>query len=120
MANYNVSNDMTGRYLVHDIERNRKFMSQISQAFLGLCDIKNESAVEWIDFDIEKSSRADFVDWKSAYRNSTHSVAKVAECVDPTFSILGKYLHIRLQKLAAPRFTWSVRVSELIFLSMLT
>ena len=49
LVNHNVSNDMTGRYLVLDIERLRSHMCRISNAFvdlLGVNDIK-----EWKPID---------------------------------------------------------------------
>jgi hypothetical protein len=47
LVNHNVSNDMTGRYLVLDIERLRTHMSRITVAFLDLLNINGSDMKEW-------------------------------------------------------------------------
>ena len=47
LVNHSVSNDMTGRYLILDIERLRSHMSRITSAFLELLDINGSDMREW-------------------------------------------------------------------------
>ena len=47
LVNHSVSNDMTGRYLVLDIERLRSHMSRITDAFLDLLGINDSDMREW-------------------------------------------------------------------------
>jgi integrase len=47
LVNHNVSNDMTGRYLVLDIDRLRLHMSRITEAFVELLGINELNAAEW-------------------------------------------------------------------------
>jgi integrase len=47
LVNHSASNDMTGRYLILDIERLRSHMSRITEAFLALLDIKGSDMREW-------------------------------------------------------------------------
>ena len=47
LVNHSVSNDMTGRYLILDIERLRSHMSRITNAFLDLLDINGSDMREW-------------------------------------------------------------------------
>lgn len=47
LVNHSVSNDMTGRYLILDIERLRSHMSRITNAFLELLDIDGNDMREW-------------------------------------------------------------------------
>ena len=47
LVNHSVSNDMTGRYLVLDIERLRSHMSRITNAFLDLLSINGSDMREW-------------------------------------------------------------------------
>lgn len=47
LVNHSVSNDMTGRYLVLDIERLRSHMCRITDAFLELLDIDRSDVTEW-------------------------------------------------------------------------
>lgn len=58
LVNHNVSNDMTGRYLVHDIPRNRAFMNKISNAFIQLCDIKDDSNIRWLNCNFENETNS--------------------------------------------------------------
>ena len=48
LVNHSVSNDMTGRYLILDIERLRSHMSRITDAFLDLLGINDNNMKEWI------------------------------------------------------------------------
>jgi hypothetical protein len=47
LVNHNVSNDMTGRYLILDIERLRVHMSRITSAFLDLLGVNDSDMREW-------------------------------------------------------------------------
>jgi len=47
LSKHSVSNDMTGRYLVLDIERLRTHMSRITDAFLDLLNINGSDMKEW-------------------------------------------------------------------------
>lgn len=47
LVNHSVSNDMTGRYLILDMERLRSHMSRITNAFLELLDIDGNDMREW-------------------------------------------------------------------------
>lgn len=47
LVNHSVSNDMTGRYLILDIERLRSHMARITSAFLDLLDINGSDMREW-------------------------------------------------------------------------
>jgi integrase len=47
LVNHSISNDMTGRYLVFDIERLRSYMSQITDAFLNLLGVNDNDMKEW-------------------------------------------------------------------------
>jgi integrase len=47
LVNHSVSNDMTGRYLILDIERLRSHMSRITNAFLDLLGIDGGGIKEW-------------------------------------------------------------------------
>ena len=47
LVNHSVSNDMTGRYLILDIERLRSHMSSITSAFLDLLGINETAFKEW-------------------------------------------------------------------------
>ena len=47
LVNHSVSNDMTGRYLVLDIERLRSHMSRITNSFLDLLSINGGDMREW-------------------------------------------------------------------------
>ena len=47
LVNHSVSNDMTGRYLVLDIERLRSHMCRITNAFLDLLGINGSESKEW-------------------------------------------------------------------------
>jgi integrase len=47
LVNHNVSNDMTGRYLVLDVERLRIHMAAINQAFLELLEIGDDEISQW-------------------------------------------------------------------------
>jgi len=58
LVNHNVSNDMTGRYLVHDNQRNRAFMNKISNAFIELCDIKDDSNISWLNCNFENETNS--------------------------------------------------------------
>ena len=47
LVNHSISNDMTGRYLVLDIERLRTHMSRITDAFLDQLNINGSDMKEW-------------------------------------------------------------------------
>jgi len=47
LVNHSVSNDMTGRYLILDIERLRSHMSRVTNAFLDLLGINGSDMKEW-------------------------------------------------------------------------
>ncbi len=47
LVNHSVSDDMTGRYLILDIERLRVHMSRITNAFLELLEIDGSDMREW-------------------------------------------------------------------------
>lgn len=47
LVNHSLSNDMTGRYLILDIERLRSHMSRITDAFLDLLGITSGDNKEW-------------------------------------------------------------------------
>lgn len=47
LVNHSVSNDMTGRYLILDIERLRSHMSRITEAFLEKLGINTADMKEW-------------------------------------------------------------------------
>lgn len=47
LVNHNVSNDMTGRYLVLDVERLRIHMCAINQAFLDLLEVGDDEISQW-------------------------------------------------------------------------
>jgi hypothetical protein len=47
LVNHSVSNDMTGRYFILDIERLRSHLSRITSAFLELLDINGSYMREW-------------------------------------------------------------------------
>jgi len=47
LVNHSVSNDMTGRYLILDIERLRSHMSRITKAFIDLLGINDGDIREW-------------------------------------------------------------------------
>ncbi len=55
LLNHSVSNNMTSRYLVLDVETLRLHMSTISQAFIDLMEISNEET-EWKNLDIEETT----------------------------------------------------------------
>ena len=57
LVNHSVSNDMTGRYLILDIERLRSHMSRITNAFLDLLGINDTHMREWKP--VEKSAPAE-------------------------------------------------------------
>lgn len=47
MVNHSVSNDMTGRYLILDLERLRSHMSRSTEAFVSLLGINDSDMKEW-------------------------------------------------------------------------
>ena len=47
VVNHSVSNDMTGRYLILDIERLRTHMTRITNAFLDQLGINGSDVSEW-------------------------------------------------------------------------
>jgi integrase len=47
LVNHSLSNDMTGRYLILDIERLRSHMARITDAFLDLLSITDSDMREW-------------------------------------------------------------------------
>ena len=47
LVNHSVSNDMTGRYLILDVERLRSHMSRITHAFLDLIDVNGIDIMKW-------------------------------------------------------------------------
>ena len=47
LVNHSVSNDMTGSYLILDIERLRSHMSRIANAFLDLLSINSSDMRDW-------------------------------------------------------------------------
>jgi hypothetical protein len=47
LVNHSVSNDMTGRYLILDIERLRSHMARITNAFLALLGIDGGNMINW-------------------------------------------------------------------------
>lgn len=56
LVNHSVSNDMTGRYLVLDIERLRIHMSRITDAFIDLLAINGSAIKEWKSTDEYEST----------------------------------------------------------------
>ena len=56
LVNHSVSNDMTGRYLVLDIERLRTYMTQISEAFIELLGVDDVLVKEWKTDDTSETS----------------------------------------------------------------
>jgi len=56
LVNHSVSNDMTGRYLVLDIERLRTYMTQISEAFIELLGVDDVLVKEWKPDDTSETS----------------------------------------------------------------
>lgn len=48
LVNHSVSNDMTGRYLILDIERLRDHMSLITDSFLDLLGINGSDVKGWM------------------------------------------------------------------------
>ena len=66
LVNHSVSNDMTGRYLVLDIERLRSHMCRISDAFvdlLGVNDIKEWKPVDESPLTEVTQLRIPLCDW---------------------------------------------------------
>lgn len=47
LVNHSVSNDMTGRYLILDIERLRSHMARITDAFLERLGLNDSDVKEW-------------------------------------------------------------------------
>lgn len=52
LVNHNVSNDMTGRYLILDMERLRLHMSRITNAFIELLGINATDTKEWKSLEV--------------------------------------------------------------------
>jgi hypothetical protein len=48
LVNHSVSNDMTGRYLVLDLDRLRAHMTRITDAFIELFGIDQSVEPEWL------------------------------------------------------------------------